>query len=428
MAYNDGKIIKPVSIYDVQQALGNSSPDLGTLCSYYGVNSAAGYKPYGINKWATFKPMLVTGIGPIDKLYFATLKFGLTPLNNTILSGGLSIANAVSIFSGDSQGPFMSRYMYDLVDYTPPTGGQASPYRLTDFAYYNSAVVGYDKNAMLRYSYKDNNQEWHGIVLRYGAGTEREVSTSSTEVENLNAEVDFTNYSDAALASILDANLTVVNNSILIHDLLVDYRTWNKGILFYNSNTDGEIIAFVGSLDWSNQTLRRIIDDNSVDTIAFEFLTSMQTGVYTFTTLNDATKQWVALPNAGGIVKPSSGGGNYTIQALLGGNGYIINPQSVNWYFDISAVITKINFDEVGLTAGSRKYVQLVLSEFADGTTSGYGSAVNVYQDSYVVGTEIAYPLSDESAKGKTLYLNIVGKINAVYTGVLMGWEITLGT
>lgn len=29
--------------------------------------------------------------------------------------------------------------------------------------------------------------------------------------------------------------------------------------------------------------------------------------------------------------------------------------------------------------------------------------------------------------QGKTLYLNIVGKINAVYTGVLMGWEITLG-
>ena len=427
--YNDGKITKPVSIYDVQQALGNNDPDLGTLCSYYGIGPASSnYKPYGINKWATFKPMLVTGIGPIDKLYFATLKFGLTPLNNTILSGGLSIANAVSIFSGDSQGPFMSQYMYDLVDYTPPTGGQASPYRLTDFAYYNSAVVGYDKNAMLRYSYKDNNNVWHGIVLRYGAGTEREVSTSSTEVENLNAEVDWVNYSDAALASLTDENLKVVNNSILIHDLLVDYRTWNKGILFFNSNTDGEIIAFVGTLDWSNQTLRRIIDDNSVDTIAFEFLTNMQTGVYTFTTLNDATKQWVALPNAGGIVKPSSGGGDYTIQAFCAGNGYIINPQSVNWYFDISAVIKKINFDEVGLTAGSRKYVQLVLSESENGTTSGYGTAVNVYHDSYVLGTEIAYPLSDESAKGKTLHLNIVGKINAVYTGVLDGWEITLGT
>ena len=133
--YNDGKITKPVSIYDVQQALGNNDPDLGTLCSYYGIGPASSnYKPYGINKWATFKPMLVTGIGPIDKQYFATLKFGLTPLNNTILNGGLSIANAVAVFSGDSQGPFMSRYMYDLVDYTPPTGGTDSPYRLTDFA------------------------------------------------------------------------------------------------------------------------------------------------------------------------------------------------------------------------------------------------------------------------------------------------------
>ena len=69
-----------------------------------------------------------------------------------------------------------------------------------------------------------------------------------------------------------------------------------------------------------------------------------------------------------------------------------------------------------------------MLSESVDGTTSGYGTAVNVYQDSYVVGTEIAYPLRDASAKGLTLYLNIVGKVNAVYTGVLMGWEITLGT
>lgn len=429
MPHSGGKITKPVSINDVAQTIPYNSNDVGRLCSYYGLGPASSdYKPYGINKWATFKPVKVQGIGPLSKQTLVTLQFGLNPLNNTIISGGLSIANAVAIFAGDAQGAYMNPYKYDLVAYTPPTGGQQSPYRLSDFAYANSTVVGYDKNAQLRYSYKDSNDNWHGIVMRYGAGTEREVSTSSTEVENLNAEVNWVNYSDAALASLTDANLTVVNDSILIHDLLVNYRTWNKGIIFMNSNSDGEIIAFVGSLDWSNQTLRRIIGDTSIDTITFEFLTNMSAGVYTYTTLNDATKQWVAIPGCGGIVKPSSGGGDYTIQALLGGNGYIINPESVNWYFDISAVITKINFDEVGLTSGSRKYVQLVLSESESGTTSAYGTAVNVYQDSYVLGTEIAYPLRDASAKGLTLYLNIVGKVNAVYTGVLDGWEITLGT
>ena len=79
-------------------------------------------------------------------------------------------------------------------------------------------------------------------------------------------------------------------------------------------------------------------------------------------------------------MKPSSGGGDYTIQALLGGNGYIINPESVNWYFDISAVIT-ITYSE--------GYDLCVDIDYADGemsvdTTEEYYDAYKVMHDSFM--------------------------------------------
>ena len=51
MAYdsNEQVITAPDSIYDVQRALGNGSPDLGTLCKANTVNKWAKYKPVGKN-------------------------------------------------------------------------------------------------------------------------------------------------------------------------------------------------------------------------------------------------------------------------------------------------------------------------------------------------------------------------------------------
>ncbi len=46
MGHSNGKITAPVSIYDVQKTLGESSTDLGTLC-----------RSLKINKWAKFKPV-----------------------------------------------------------------------------------------------------------------------------------------------------------------------------------------------------------------------------------------------------------------------------------------------------------------------------------------------------------------------------------
>lgn len=49
MPYSNGKITAPVSIYDVQQALRSSSPDLGTLCVSDNINKFARWKPFRWN-------------------------------------------------------------------------------------------------------------------------------------------------------------------------------------------------------------------------------------------------------------------------------------------------------------------------------------------------------------------------------------------
>ena len=71
MAYSGNKITSPVSIYDVQQALGNSSPDLKTLCT-----AAA------IKAWARFRPVEdgVSGnyFGILTEAQRAAVNYGIT--------------------------------------------------------------------------------------------------------------------------------------------------------------------------------------------------------------------------------------------------------------------------------------------------------------------------------------------------------------
>ena len=46
MAYNNGIVTAPVSVYDVQRALSNTSPDVKTLCL-----------ADNVNKWSKCKPV-----------------------------------------------------------------------------------------------------------------------------------------------------------------------------------------------------------------------------------------------------------------------------------------------------------------------------------------------------------------------------------
>ncbi|MBR6605807.1 MAG: hypothetical protein IKK92_08075 [Prevotella sp.] len=134
MSYSGGIISEPVSIRDIQRALGVSNPDLGTLCKHVNVNKWAMYKPEGKVSGSG-----ISGNMPIDNLTLAQRKsnfFALTPQLNTK-------AKQVSYGYGgtDTKDVGDSGYtIQNIADanvewpYTKPVGGMASPYRQTDFA------------------------------------------------------------------------------------------------------------------------------------------------------------------------------------------------------------------------------------------------------------------------------------------------------
>ena len=149
MAYNPttGIITAPVSIRDVQRALGSSSPDLGTLC-----------KHQSINPWAKCKPIVAPNIiRPLDYVRAEQV---------TNYHCGLDV-----VYSTGSFNDFLSKvraalsnpdYSYQddftAVKYTRPTGGTAAPFRLTDFQ-------NYKKNAILDYAVDDSSAGGDGLPI-----------------------------------------------------------------------------------------------------------------------------------------------------------------------------------------------------------------------------------------------------------------------
>ena len=124
MSYANNIIVAPVSIYDVQRALGNSSPDVGTLC-----------KASNINKFARYKPLSYASVKPITNAIRASLIHGLTipDVVQSNTKNGASIADAAA----------------NDWAYTKPSGGANSPYRLSDFGNVDSpSAYGYDHEAV----------------------------------------------------------------------------------------------------------------------------------------------------------------------------------------------------------------------------------------------------------------------------------------
>ena len=120
MGYANGKISRPVAIYDVQRAIGNGSTDLATLC-----------KASTVNMWARYKPetavtgLTTLGIPPIT-LQQRTLN-GYSIEAKTSAGVG-SISTLVDRLRAGTQ--------QDCFTYKQPYGTIASPYRLTDFENY----------------------------------------------------------------------------------------------------------------------------------------------------------------------------------------------------------------------------------------------------------------------------------------------------
>lgn len=133
MAYNGGIITKPVSIRDVQLALGTTENDLGRLC----VHS-------NINKWARFKPIKITRpdesvgfLGVLTEELRQANYYGLHFRENTVAEDLLK--GKITVNETNFDAAAASGYEWS---YIPPIGGKNSPYRLTDFVS-DDGVKGY---------------------------------------------------------------------------------------------------------------------------------------------------------------------------------------------------------------------------------------------------------------------------------------------
>lgn len=124
MSYTDGIIKAPVSIYDVQRAIINSSPDLGTLC-----------KATNINKFAKYKPVSYASVGPITMANRVSVNHGITFPD--VVESTTKNAASIQDAAANDWGMIL------------PSGGSNSPYRLSDFGNYeNLSGNGYDHYAV----------------------------------------------------------------------------------------------------------------------------------------------------------------------------------------------------------------------------------------------------------------------------------------
>lgn len=130
MSYSNGKITAPVSIYDVQRAIGASSPDLGTLC-----------KHSSINKWAKYKPIALVTIDTVTGQWSASQNAWLAAA--TWWKGGDGHCGLTFSTFNTISSSFLSQLMAGSLQwvYNRPTGGSSQPFRLQDFAqYFHEAV------------------------------------------------------------------------------------------------------------------------------------------------------------------------------------------------------------------------------------------------------------------------------------------------
>ena len=135
MAYSNGIITAPVSISDVQRAIGSSANDVGRLC--VGAN---------INKWAKYKPVRSAVIDTVTGQWSATLNAWLSSAHWWKAADGKCGLN-IDTFNSAGSISISTNFLYKLKNgllpwnYLRPQGGASSPYRLQDFAqYYHDAV------------------------------------------------------------------------------------------------------------------------------------------------------------------------------------------------------------------------------------------------------------------------------------------------
>ena len=138
MAHSNNSIFAPIQMPDDFAAiLQISGTDLETIC-----------KCTGINKWAKYKPVSKNVIEALTEAQRQSVNYGISKIptwsniNKMIefwLLGNKTAENAPDC-----------GFVTDYWDYTHPSGGSGSPYRLTDFAISSSVGYKHDAEAPLK--------------------------------------------------------------------------------------------------------------------------------------------------------------------------------------------------------------------------------------------------------------------------------------
>lgn len=124
MAHNNGKITAPVSFADVNATVGTAHTDLGLLC-----------KDSKINMWSKYKPISYPLIGVMTDTEFSADRGSGTSFR---ITWGIKRASSYNYSDFEnSNGQIISQ----VWTYNKPTGGENSPYRLSDFNGYSQNAV-----------------------------------------------------------------------------------------------------------------------------------------------------------------------------------------------------------------------------------------------------------------------------------------------
>lgn len=246
MGYSGGKPTTPVNSDDVVSATGYNNHDWGHFCL-----------ASNIKKWSLWKPYRCEGEASPTNADVAKMKFGIdvgdaryTPLENAIRNVDNTQPTPASITPST-----------DTYKYLPPTGGAASPYRITDFADFDdeTAPAGlqfkrqYDPTACAP-------DEWDDWTL----SQEQLTKASNVTLTNLSGDTDWVLpnntgaplYTDCKLRwgfqsheNIGNAPSNAMPLTLLFGEGKIISEVWRIGIAVYLPHGEGDG-ALLGTPRW----------------------------------------------------------------------------------------------------------------------------------------------------------------------------------
>lgn len=204
MAYSNGSVYAPVSVNDVQRALGTSENRVGGLCTHA-----------NINKWARYKPVRYAGF-PIR---------GQSSDASFNAKTGLNVGQMIDAPSA------VAAWSYISIDYERPNGGLSSPYRLTDFVKYN------------HYAQKPCEVLWRSVFkLDTGFGCSVSIYDRSTA-----DETEYISFAD--LMNEISGYSSFKNSDKRLCLAVYDYATSDADPIFYFFSDKFSTVGSSGSWD-----------------------------------------------------------------------------------------------------------------------------------------------------------------------------------